>query len=270
MDELGVRDSGSRHPDEVAALLSEELLRDAGIVHAPAEEDRHVLEIDLERPTDLPIHGMAVVGRLHVGGLSPGVTDVDVDEIQGVGLGDMADHLPQLEQVVAPFAILLAVDPDAHGHGIADALLHADQRLAQELRPGPRVATPFVFALVHGRREEGLGKRLVGAVDLDAVDPRLHELLGGIGVGSDDLRDFVRVERVGDPVVGLDDGHRRRRHREVQLRELADHHGARLMDRFAELREALDEARHLEEGDPNRAGAGEELLGRLARQGRVQ
>ena len=96
--------------------------------------------------------------------------DVDVDEIQGVGLGDVAHHLAQLEQVVAPLARLLAVDPDAQGHGVADPLLHADQHLAQELRSGQRVASPLVFALVHGRGQEGLGQGLVGAVDLDAVD----------------------------------------------------------------------------------------------------
>jgi hypothetical protein len=107
-------------------------------------------------------------------------------------------------------------------------------------------------------------------VDLDAVDPRLHELLGCVGVGADELRDLVLVELVGDPVVGFDERHGRGGHGEVQLRELADHHGARFMDRFTELSDALGEARHLVEGDADRARAGEELVGRLVGQGRIQ
>jgi hypothetical protein len=80
------------HPDEVAALLLQELLRDSGIVHAPREEDGNALEIDLQRLSGLPMDGVPVIGGLHVGGAPPGVPDVDVDEIQGAGLGDIADH----------------------------------------------------------------------------------------------------------------------------------------------------------------------------------
>ncbi len=268
--ELRIGDPRSCHPDEVAVLALQELLRDSGVGHAAGEEDRDALQVDLECPCHIPVDGVAVVGRLDVGGSAPAVPDVDVDEIEGSGFGDAAHHLAQLEQVVAALTSLLAVDADAQREGVSDAFPHGGEDLANEARPIACVATPCVLAVVQGWGQEGLRERLVGAMDLEAVHPGLRELLGGVGVGPDDLRDLVVVELVSDPPVGLDDRHRGGRHREVQLGELTHHHGAGAMDGVTEPRKAFDEAGHLVEGNSDRAAARKELVARLVGERQIQ
>ena len=104
--------------------------------------------------------------------------------------------------------MLLSADSDPDGDPAFHLFANGGDDLAHEARASSGVAAPLIATPVECRRQERLRKGLVGAVDLHTVRAGVCECSGGGGVGADHMLDLGGVERVGNRVVGLDEGHR--------------------------------------------------------------
>ena len=142
-----------------------------------------------------------------VGRVRKRVAGGDVDRVHAVLLGPLAELHRFVERVALPLpgikgvAVVHGADLDLEVKSWADLVADRPDDLVDEPIPVPERAAVIVLAVVDPRAEELGDQVAVGAVQLDAVEPRRLRPAGPLGEVLDRLLDLLLGHRLADDPV---------------------------------------------------------------------
>ncbi len=177
---------------------------DHGDVHRGADRGRHVHGV---------AGGRAHAGHDHVQG-GRGHANRGADVVHRAGGAGHPGHLDRLAEGGAALDQLVAAEPHAECQAGPDRRAHRGHHLQQQPGAGRQRPAVPVGALVRGRGQETPDDRGLRALQFHAVEPALGAVPGDAGVAGHDLRDLVRLDRLGHLAEQRVGDRARRLHRE--------------------------------------------------------